>query len=75
MSDFMKKRKFYTVFTVHPDGSVEPRERIRIGGIEFGPGVHLWRGVVFSGIDLFDYVGHDLETKKSRGVTVITGIY
>lgn len=69
------KINFYQIFTVHPDGSIEPIRRVRIGGVEFGPGVRFARGVAFSGIDLTLYIGRDFEAEDVAGVLVLKGIY
>ncbi len=66
---------FYQIFTVRPDGSIEPIRRVRIGGVEFGPGVRFARGVSFSGIDITLYVGRDFEAEENGEVLVLTGIY
>lgn len=66
---------FWQIFQVHPDGSIEPLRRIRIGGVEFGPGVRFGRGVSISGIDLTHYVGRDFDTEDVVGVLVLKGIY
>lgn len=71
----MARINFNALFMQHPDGSLEPRQRIRIGGVEFGPGVRFNRGVVFSGIDLTLFIGRDFEVETDGAVFVIKGIY
>lgn len=72
----MARMNFNTLFNVdQTNGTIEPRQRIRIGGVTFGPGVKFGGGVAFSGIDLSQYVGHDLEVETDNDVFVITGIY
>lgn len=66
---------FNNVFIQHPNGTLEPRQRIRVGGIEFGPGVKFSRGVSFGGIDFTQFVGRDLEVETNNDVLVIKGIY
>lgn len=66
---------FNTVFIQHSDGSLEPRQRIRVGGIEFGPGVRFSRGVSFGGIDFTQFIGHDLEIETGGEILIIKGIY
>jgi hypothetical protein len=66
---------FSTIFTQHPDGSLEPRQRIRVGGVALGPGVRFSRGAVFGGIDFHQFIGHDFEVETDGDVTVIKGIY
>lgn len=57
------------------DRTLTPRQRIRVGGIELGPGVTLARGVAFGGIDFNQFIGHDLEVEADRDILVIKGIY
>ncbi len=71
----MARVKFWDLFQVNPDGSLEPKKQISIGGVTLQPGVKFTRGVSFSGFDLFQYYGADLEVEKKDGVSVITGIY
>lgn len=69
------KKTFQDIFIINPDGSIEPRILVRIGGVQFGPGLRFGRGVVFGGIDMYQYIGHDLEVDEENGIAVITGIY
>ena len=71
----MARVNFDSIFIQHSDGSLEPRQRIRVGGVEFSPGVRFNRGVFFAGIDLTQFIGRDLEIKTDGEVIVITGIY
>lgn len=66
---------FNTVFTQHQNGELEPRLRVRVGGVEFGPGVRFSRGVAFGGVDFTQFIGRDLEVETDSDVLVITGIY
>lgn len=66
---------FWEIFRLNPDGSIEPIRRVRIGGVEFGPGVRFTKGVSFSGIDLSLYIGRSFEAHEDNGVLIITGIY
>lgn len=69
------KLPFNTVFIQYSDGTLEPRQRIRVGGVGFGPGIRFSRGVAFAGIDFTLFIGHDLEVDSENGVLVIKGIY
>lgn len=69
------RKNFYSIFRIHPDTSIEPLRRIRIGGVEFGPGVRFTKGVAFSGIDLTSYIGRDFEAEEQTGVLVLKGVY
>lgn len=69
------KVPFSTVFIQHPNGELEPRQRVRVGGVEFGPGVRFSRGVAIGGIDFTQFVGQDLEVETDGDILVIKGIY
>lgn len=71
----MARITFDSIFTQHPDGTLEPRQRIRVGGVEFGPGVRFSRGAAFGGIDFTNFIGRDFEVETDNGVLVIKGIY
>lgn len=71
----MARVSFESVFRRHPDGSLEPRQRLRIGGVTIGPGVRFSRGTAFGGVDLTLYVGNDLDIETDGNVAVIKGIY
>lgn len=66
---------FNTVFIQYPDGSLEPQRRIKVGGVEFGPGVRFSKGVSFAGIDFALFIGRDLEVEEENSMLIIKGIY
>ena len=71
----MARVTFDTVFTRYEDGSLEPKQRIRVGGIILGPGVKLSRGVAFGGVDFSQFIDHDFEVETDGEILVIKGIY
>ena len=71
----MERKSFWEIFKVYPDGSIEPLRSVRIGGVQFGPGVRFGKGVSFSGIDLTLYVGRDLQIEQVNGIATLKGIY
>lgn len=71
----MAKVPFDSIFTINQDGSIEPKQTIRVGGVTMSPGVKFTRGVSFAGIDIAQFVDRDLEINTDEGVVVITGIY
>jgi len=72
----MARVTFDTIFLEHEeDGSLEPKQRVRVGGVVFGPGVRFKRGAVFGGIDFFQFKGHDFAVEIDGEVLVIKGIY
>lgn len=67
---------FDEVFQTSPNGTITPKSTVIIGGVTMGPGVTFTRGVVFSGVDIANYEGHDLEVdKQADGSVVINGVY
>lgn len=71
----MARVKFWELFQINPDGTLSPKVKIKIAGVQLDPGVKFTRGVAFSGIDLFQYYGVDLEVNQVEDVHEITGIY
>jgi len=67
--------RFEQIFKELPDGRLTPKRRLRVGGVELGPGVIFSKGVSFSGIDFTLFRGHDIEAEEENGVLVIKGIY
>jgi hypothetical protein len=71
----MAKMAFDTIFTEHSDGSLEPRQRIRVGGVEIRPGIRFSKGAAFGGVDFAQFAGNDFEVETDGDVLVIKGIY
>lgn len=69
------RKNFDDILTVYSDGTIEPKVKIRIGGVEFGPGVRIGSGVSFGGVDLSSYIGRDFEVESQGDVYVLKGIY
>ncbi len=72
----MARVNFDSIFIRHEDGSIEPRQRIRVGGVAIGPGIR-FKNTSFSGIDFSNpqFLGHDLEIKTDNDISVIVGVY
>ncbi len=70
-----KRLNFYEIFRINTDGSIEPIRLVRIGGVQFGPGVRFGKGVSFSGIDLSQYIGRDFLVEEDVGVSSVKGIF
>lgn len=66
---------FNQLFRENPDGSLTPRFNIKIGGVTFGPSITFTKGVSFSGINVFDFKGSDIEVEQEGDVLVIKGFY
>jgi hypothetical protein len=71
----VQRVNFYSIFRLNADGSLEPTRRVRIGGVEMGPGVRFGQGVSFGGVDLSQYIGRDFAVEIVGDVYIITGIY
>jgi hypothetical protein len=71
----MARITFNSVFRQHTDGSLEPNQRIRVGGVTFGPGVRLSRGVQIAGIDFTQFINRDLEVDTDGDILVVKGVY
>jgi len=68
--------RFDEIFQSNPNGTHTPKVPIQIGGVRMGPGVSFTPGVSFSGIDIAQYAGHDLDVEKlSDGTIVLKGIF
>lgn len=57
----MPRFTFWQVFRSLDDNTLEVLKKIKVGGVEFNPGVKIGRGAVVAGIDFFKYLGADLE--------------
>lgn len=71
----MARMSFDTIFITHPNQSIEPRQRIRVGGVTFGPGVSFGTGVSFSGVDLSQFRGRDFDVETDGEILVIKGVF
>ena len=67
--------KFTEIFNIHPDGSLEPKVIVEVGGVRLGPGVRFSKGVSFAGIDFTLFVGRDLQITRYSGYVKILGVY
>ena len=67
--------KFQDLFTEYPDGSLEPKTVLNIGGVTLGPGIRFSKGTSFSGIDFTLFKDKDFQVvKKSDGYEIL-GVY
>ena len=69
-----KRYRFNDVFIVN-NNMISPRIPVQIGGITMGPGVTFEGGVFFSGVDLSQQIGRDIDGYVENGVFVIKGFY
>lgn len=71
----MARLNFNSIFNTHTDGSIEPRQRIRVGGITFGPGVRFNQGVNIAGVDFTQFRDRDFEVDVDGDIIVIKGVF
>ena len=71
----MKRMHFNELFNVYPDGSIEPKYPLQIGGVFFGPGVRFGSGVSFAGIDFSLFKNNFFQVEEQNGIKIIKGIY
>lgn len=70
------RKKFFDVFKENEDGSLTPKETIKIGGVMLGANsIRFSKGVVFAGLNIFDHYGKDLEVEQENGIIIIKGFY
>lgn len=75
MPDNLQRFGFFEVFQQNPDGSLTPKISLHLNGITFGPGVSFSRGVVFGGIDFFQFFGKPIAGTMENGVLIVKGFY
>lgn len=66
---------FREIFNVFPDGTLEPRLNIQVGGVSFGPGVRFSRGASFAGIDFTLFIDRDLQIIRHADRVQILGVF
>ncbi len=66
---------FSEIFRENPAGSLTPIRRIRIGGVELGPGVTFSKGTSFGGVDFTLFRGRNIEADQDGEILVIQGIH
>jgi hypothetical protein len=71
----LERVTFREIFNVFPDGTLEPRVNIQVGGISFGPGVRFSRGASFAGIDFTLFIDRDIQIDRSDGNIQILGVF
>lgn len=71
----MPRVPFSSIFRREPNGSIEPVQQVRIGGVLLSPGVILAPGQIIAGLDLSQYSDREFQIDVKDGVLTITGIY
>lgn len=72
----IERLNFNEVFDENPDGSLSPKVRLNVNGIEFGPGgISFTRGVSFGGVDFSKYKGLPIAVEKVGDVFILRGFY
>lgn len=67
--------KFNQVFREEEDGRLTPMHHVQIGGVSIGPGITFGSGVEFSGVNIHDFKGYDLEVEEKDNKLVVRGFY
>ena len=72
----MARIPFEVLFERHPDGALEPKKEVRIGGTTIRPGLK-FNNISFGGVNLSSsqFLDHDFEVVLDKELSVITGIY
>ena len=66
---------FHVVFNVHEDGTLQPRQRVRIGATYIGPEWRISKGVYFGDVDLTRHIGRDLEVQQIPNALMVKAVY
>ena len=64
--------RFDELFTENQDGSLTPKKTIRIGAATFGPSVTFRPGVIFSGVNIFDFKGCAIEAEEDPTTNILS---
>lgn len=67
--------RFYDLFRENPNHTLTPIRTIQIGGAVIGRGVTFGPGVIFGGIEIYNFRGNDIDAEEVDGVMVIRGFY
>ena len=70
-----ERATFREIFSVFPDGTLEPRTNIQVGDVSFGPGVRFSRGASFAGIDFTLFIDRDLQIIRHADRIQVLGVY
>ncbi len=73
----MSRKRFDEIFQQHADGSLEPRQQIQVGSIQFGPGAQISKGVLLANIDFTSLIGREFEVDESTkpGTWILKSVY
>lgn len=69
------QKEFNDLFEVSPDRRLTPRQAIKIGGVMIGPGITFSPGVYIAGVDITNFIGHNIEVQDEGGMLSIIGFY
>ena len=72
----MSRVGFWNLFTLNPDGSIRPLKPIKIAGVVLDTNQSYPKGTLFSGWDIFQFLGRDLELDdRDDNPPIVTGVY
>jgi hypothetical protein len=66
---------FWQLFRRIDDNTLEVLRKIKVGGVEFSPGVRIGKGAIVAGIDFFRYLNADIEGDEENDALIIKRIY
>jgi len=66
---------FNVLFKQNEDGSITTKNRFRISGVSYPPGILMVKGCSLAGIDWSLFKGRDLQIRTDNGEAVIIGLY
>jgi hypothetical protein len=66
------RSKYSDFDSIHPNGSVSPKQSLRYESVTLTPGTSIGRGVSLNGLDLASHAGQDVEAELVNGVLVIS---
>lgn len=69
------KFRFLEVFQKNQNNTITPKRNIRIRGAIFGPQVTFGPGISFGGVNIFDFIGFDIEADEEGDILNIKGFY
>ena len=71
----IERFEFSEIFQQNLDGTLSPKVRLNVNGIEFGLGVSFSPGVSFGGVDFFKYIGVPIAAEKQGDIYILKGFY
>lgn len=71
--EFNKRQKSIGIISIKKPTMISPRVPVKIGGISIGPDINIFENDNFSGINIANNVGQDINGYIENGVLIIKG--